>query len=133
MSIGVKSMENILLKEILKTALIVISPLIVLALFFFHEQPEIALAVSIGVILGILRLKVFFNYITNVLNRKKSKKDVLALIKYLASLIFTFGTAALVIAKSISIGLALLFGLITVPIIVTFYSMLKGLSLYRKR
>jgi hypothetical protein len=113
--------------------LIFISPLIVLSILSFHVQPGIAIAFFVGNLLGIFRLKAFFGYITCVINREKFIKDTISLIKYVAILLFSLGAIGFILFKSIIIGLAILLGLITVPIIVMIYTMLKGISLYRQK
>lgn len=126
-------MENVLFNEIVKLVLIFISPLIILSLLFFNVKPAIALAFLIGAFLGILRLKALFSYITCILNREGKGKDTISLIKYLVSLIFTLAAIGFVLLKSVKMGLAILSGLIAIPIIVTIYSTVNGISLYRKR
>lgn len=126
-------MENLLFKEIVKLALILVSPLVILALLIFNEQPGIALGFLFGALLGVFRLKEFWGYITNALNHEKRNKDELSLIKYIASLLFTLGALGFIFVKSITIGLAILLGLVSVPIVVTVYAAMKGIALYREK
>lgn len=126
-------MENNLFKDVVKTALILVLPLLVLSLFFFDGQIGIAFAIAIGALLGIFRVKAFFSHITCSLNHEKSSIAAMAFIKYLANWLLTIGLIGFALVKSAAIGLAMLLGLITVPIAVAVYAMVKGISLYRKK
>jgi hypothetical protein len=126
-------MEKILFKEIVKLICIVVSSLIILSLIFWDKQLELVIAFIIGVFLGVFRLKALFGYVTGVLNGGKLKKDRMPIIKYASLLVFTIGAIGFALVKSVTIGLAVLLGLISVPILVTCYTAYKGISLYKKK
>lgn len=124
-------MENILFKKILKVALLIVSPLTMFLLLLFSKQPGIALLFFIGALFGIVRLKIFWDYISSAINREESNKKTLSLIKYFGSLLLALGAGAFLLFKSAALGLAMLLGLLTIPMIVTGYSAIKGVALYR--
>lgn len=125
-------MEKILFKEIVKLICIVVSSLIILSLVFWDRQLELVIAYIFGVLLGVFRLKALFGYVSSVLNGGKLKRDRMPIVKYAAFLVFTIGTIGFALVKSVTIGLAVLVGLISVPILVTCYTAYKGISLYKK-
>ena len=125
-------MNNVMFKEIEKIAFIFAFVLAVLLLLIFNKQPEIAIAFLIGMFLGVFRLKAFFSYVSSVLNNEESNKNTFLLLKYLASSILTLGVMGFVLYKSAIIGLSMVFGLVAVPIILMFYALWKGISLFRE-
>lgn len=126
-------MENLLLKEILKLVVVFVGPLTILCLLFFSGQPMIALAFLMGSLLGILRLKVFFGYIARSISQEESAKKAVPLITYLASLVFTLAAIGFVLIKAPAAGLAMLVGLVMIPVVVTIYAAMKGIELFRNR
>lgn len=128
---GVSDLEKILFRKIVKAALVIVSPLTILLLLLFSKQPGIALTFFIGALLGTARLKIFWDYIACAINREETNKKVLSIIKYFGSLLLALGAAAFILFKSTALGLAMLLGLITIPMIVTGYSAIKGVALYR--
>ena len=126
-------MEKTLFKEIVKLVCIVVSSLIILSLVFWDKQLELVIAFIFGVFLGVFRLKVLFRYVASVLNGGELKKDWMPMIKYAAFLVFTMAVIGFALVKSVTIGLAVLLGLIAVPILVTCYTAYKGISLYKKK
>lgn len=126
-------MEKTLIKNIAALTLAVLIPLVILSLLLFKGQAQVALAIAVGALLGILRLEIFFGYIIRTINQRKSTQANLALMKYLASWLFTLGAIGFVVHKSVKLGLAAVFGLLTVSIAVTLYSFAKGITQSRNQ
>ena len=119
-------------KEIKKIAFIFAIISAILLLLYFNKQPEIAIAFLIGMFLGIYRLKALFSYISCILDFEKINKSTFLLIKYLASSFIIIGVMGFVLYKSVIIGLSIVFGLVVIPIILMFYALWKGISLFRE-
>jgi hypothetical protein len=130
---GVIDLENMLFKQIVKLVLILVIPLAILSIFLYKVQPEIAIAFFVGALLGIFRLKEFWGYIAYNLNSEKQDKSRTPFIKYLASLVITITAVSYVLFKSQIVGLAMLIGLVVIPIVVTIYAAFTGISLYKKK
>lgn len=124
-------MKNIILKEIEKITLFLALPCTILLLVLFNEKPAIAVAYLIGLLLGVFRLKTLFNYITGILAIEDKQNASILMGSYIFSLFMSFAVLGFTLYKVTPMGIAILFGLITVPIIVTVYSVWKGVSLYR--
>lgn len=130
---GVIDLENMLFKQIVKLVLFLVIPLAILSIFLYKVQPEIAIAFFVGALLGIFRLKEFWGYIAYNLNSEKQDKSKTPFIKYLASLVITIAAVSYVLFKSQIVGLAMLIGLVVIPIVVTIYAAFTGISLYKKK
>lgn len=126
-------MKKILLRKVEILTLCVSVPIAILLLFVFSNKPEIAIAFLVGIILGLFRLYTLFNYINGVLNPETKHKNVVAMLKYMVNLMFSLGAIGYTLYKSVSIGVPILIGVITVPVILMFFSIWHGLSLGRSK
>lgn len=123
-------MESVLFKQIVKIIIIVSVPVSLVLLFYFGK-PVIAVAYLTGVFLAAFHLKTLFDYMGCILNNRVKKSNIILLLKYIFSSILSLSILIYTLYKSHIVGFPILFGIITVPIIITIYAFGKGISLYR--
>jgi len=123
-------LESVLFKQIVKIIIIVSVPVSLVLLFYFGK-PVIAVAYLTGVFLAAFHLKTLFDYMGCILNNRVKKSNIILLLKYIFSSILSLSILIYTLYKSHIVGFPILFGIITVPIIITIYAFGKGISLYR--
>lgn len=123
-------MESALFKQLVKIIIIVSIPIAFLLLFLL-KRPVVTLAYFTGVFLGIFHLRTLFDFVSGLLNAEAMNNKYILIGKYFFSFILSFGVLSFTLYKSQIVGFPVLFGLLTVPVIITIFSIWKGISLYR--
>jgi hypothetical protein len=127
---GEKDLESILFKQLIKIIVIVSIPISII-LLFLYGKPVIAIAYLLGVFLAGFHLKTLFEYFGCILNVEVKNSNTILLMKYIFSSILNLIVMIITLYKSHIVGFPIIFGIITVPIIITFFALGKGISLYR--
>jgi hypothetical protein len=125
-----KILESVLFKQIVKIIIIAAVP-ISLILLLYYGKPVISVAYLTGVFLGAFHLKTLFDYLGCLLDTEVKNSNAVLLMKYIFSSILNLTVMIITLYKSHIVGFPILFGIITVPIIITFFAFGKGISLYR--
>lgn len=121
-------MKAKIVQDIQKIVLIASVPAVIVGLFVFTYKPVVIIAFLLGELLGIIRLRTLLTYINSVLDINTHKTN-LFLIKYILNLFLCLSILSIALYLSSQIGISIVLGVISVPIILMIYAGWQGILL----